>query len=639
MKVKEAREKRIKERGIGNYSVYRHTSPSGKVYIGITSLKPRVRWGYKGEKYIKNNRFYSAICKYGWDNFTHEVLFENLDYYKSSELEKNLIRHYKNLGISYNISDGNDYISYKNYTISYYGSIYQVDPINVSIVKIWNNIFEIEDILGYPSKVIEDSTGILDNKLKLYKGYFWILSKEINFIEREDILKELISYLLGFTLDNSIINSNYSSNMILIPSNLYLECIINYPDPVSYNNLEWMFKDEINIDKGVIHQLDKRTNCEIVQINRFSGEVVKQWKNLSEIKNADSDHISTIYGCLNNAIKHYKDCIWLFKEEYSKLSNSSDNKIITPILSKTRKRSILQLDPVTLEVVKDWGWSRLSDIVESFGNGIRDSDIVTCCGYPKNGKLQKSAKGYVWQYKDVFENLTENEKDLLRTNKKGRVLQLDKTSLELIKVWDSSEKAAKTLGINHAGVLNNLNKRTRSSAGYVWRYETVTSMLDTKDNKNKKISKYSIIDFKLIKSYNSISEATIDDSNKLSFSMISDNINGYVPVTKDFCVFIEDCSNLSDQEIQNLLQKRKSQFIEANNIKIIIRVSKNLEIDEYFYLNQASSDSGISIYNIKKCCNNKNGYGIYNNFIWMYKDYYDKLDKNELNEIIKTKLI
>lgn len=29
---------------MNNYCVYKHTSPSGKVYVGITKLKPKYRW-------------------------------------------------------------------------------------------------------------------------------------------------------------------------------------------------------------------------------------------------------------------------------------------------------------------------------------------------------------------------------------------------------------------------------------------------------------------------------------------------------------------------------------------------------------------------------------------------------------------
>lgn len=49
-----------------------------------------------------------AILKYGWDNIKHQVLFTNLTEARAKNLEKDLIRHYKNLGISYNITDGGD---------------------------------------------------------------------------------------------------------------------------------------------------------------------------------------------------------------------------------------------------------------------------------------------------------------------------------------------------------------------------------------------------------------------------------------------------------------------------------------------------------------------------------------------------
>lgn len=42
------------------WTVYRHTSPSGKCYIGITSYKNMtVRWGEDGKRYLakrKNNK-------------------------------------------------------------------------------------------------------------------------------------------------------------------------------------------------------------------------------------------------------------------------------------------------------------------------------------------------------------------------------------------------------------------------------------------------------------------------------------------------------------------------------------------------------------------------------------------------------
>ena len=75
------------------YCVYRHTSPSGKSYIGITSRKPEKRWNY-GKGYVDNEYFYNAINKYGWRNFTHEILCTGLTEEQASWLEKELIARF-----------------------------------------------------------------------------------------------------------------------------------------------------------------------------------------------------------------------------------------------------------------------------------------------------------------------------------------------------------------------------------------------------------------------------------------------------------------------------------------------------------------------------------------------------------------
>lgn len=92
-----------------SYIVYRHTSPSGKVYVGITCRKPEYRWNHgKGYREIDQPIFYRAIRKYGWDNITHEILYSGLTEKDAKNLEISLIKQYKSLGLSYNITDGGD---------------------------------------------------------------------------------------------------------------------------------------------------------------------------------------------------------------------------------------------------------------------------------------------------------------------------------------------------------------------------------------------------------------------------------------------------------------------------------------------------------------------------------------------------
>lgn len=90
-----------------SYYVYKHTSPNGKVYIGITQQRPSKRWG-SGVNYDYNTHFINAIKKYGWNNFTHEILFEGLSKQEAIEKEKELIQLYdsSNRKKGYNISPG-----------------------------------------------------------------------------------------------------------------------------------------------------------------------------------------------------------------------------------------------------------------------------------------------------------------------------------------------------------------------------------------------------------------------------------------------------------------------------------------------------------------------------------------------------
>ena len=69
------------------WTVYCHTTPSGKRYIGITSKKPEDRWR-NGIGYDKETPFGKAIEKYGWYNIKHEILDTNLDEFTAKCLEE-----------------------------------------------------------------------------------------------------------------------------------------------------------------------------------------------------------------------------------------------------------------------------------------------------------------------------------------------------------------------------------------------------------------------------------------------------------------------------------------------------------------------------------------------------------------------
>lgn len=74
------------------YFLYKHTNKiNGKIYVGQTLKLPEERWKANGKGYIDNKEFYNDIQKYGWDNFKHEILAENLCKKEVDLMEKTLI--------------------------------------------------------------------------------------------------------------------------------------------------------------------------------------------------------------------------------------------------------------------------------------------------------------------------------------------------------------------------------------------------------------------------------------------------------------------------------------------------------------------------------------------------------------------
>jgi len=92
------------------FSVYKHTSPNGKVYIGITGRNPEKRWK---SGYAHNSHFHSAIKKYGWDNLKHEIVFCGLSEEEAKKSETELIARYKSADpkFGYNKTDGGEHNS------------------------------------------------------------------------------------------------------------------------------------------------------------------------------------------------------------------------------------------------------------------------------------------------------------------------------------------------------------------------------------------------------------------------------------------------------------------------------------------------------------------------------------------------
>lgn len=93
---------------MSKYCLYCHTNKiNNKKYVGITSEKPEKRWK-NGLGYKHNDYFFNAILKYGWEEFSHEILYTDLSKHDAEQIEIRLIDKWNltNREKGYNIESG-----------------------------------------------------------------------------------------------------------------------------------------------------------------------------------------------------------------------------------------------------------------------------------------------------------------------------------------------------------------------------------------------------------------------------------------------------------------------------------------------------------------------------------------------------
>lgn len=105
------------------WCIYKHTSPTGKSYIGLTSKDPEKRWA-DGKGYTTQTLFNLAILLWGWDNFTHTILETDIPtLQEANKREKYWINYYNSYLNGYNMraqTGGSSDFRFRAYLINSY---------------------------------------------------------------------------------------------------------------------------------------------------------------------------------------------------------------------------------------------------------------------------------------------------------------------------------------------------------------------------------------------------------------------------------------------------------------------------------------------------------------------------------------
>lgn len=184
------------------WKIYKITcNINGKSYIGNTRLPLEERWR-NGRGYQKQRAIYSDILKYGWDNFTKELLCECNTLKESRKLEAEYIKKFNTIFPNgYNVLRGCFNICDSGEDIK---NICQIDK-NGELVKIWANSTELkkEYSINQIRTIRSCVFNAQNNKLTLTVNYFWVLEKDFNKYQKEDFVNNYKRH---------IVCSNYLDN-------------------------------------------------------------------------------------------------------------------------------------------------------------------------------------------------------------------------------------------------------------------------------------------------------------------------------------------------------------------------------------------------------------------------------------------
>lgn len=323
------------------WKVYIHTNKvNGKTYIGITRTSLSRRWN-NGQGY-RNQFFYRAIKKYGWDGFKHEIIADNLTEDEAKELEIDLITlfHSKVNEHGYNITDGGDSsaptLTTKVCKVDYHGNV----------IATYDSIVEAsEHSLCKTHHIIS----CCRKKAFYSHGEMWRYERDCK--DKEALRNEIISNpkvdivkpIYQFDLNNNFIREYSNCYELYNETHFNITTIIACCNGklIHTQGYRWAFKDNVK-DINNFKPRGKLTNktkklLAVVQLD-FDGNYINTFTSAVDAGQKLNLNSNVIRQCCHGAKKSSGGYQWLFEKDYD------PNKIYKKELKPSNGCAFLLLD-------------------------------------------------------------------------------------------------------------------------------------------------------------------------------------------------------------------------------------------------------------------------------------------------------
>lgn len=320
------------------YSVYCHINKiNSKIYIGITSQHPCEKRWLSGHGYHGSIKFHNAIKKYGWRNFDHLILFENLNEDIAKVIEIELINKYDTVNGGYNITNGGEgRLGIMGIKSPRAKVVYQFD-LDGNLIKKWDCINDAARYLNKPASQIHKACKTDNNQIGF--GYIWSYTdvpKNIKIPETR--LLSVRQYSPNGTLIK-IWDNLYS---IKISTNFNIDTIKSCCNDVNNHayNYIWIYQgNENTVNNKIKKYNDVKFGQKIYQYN-LQGELLNIYNNANEIKELYGYTSSSLSECCNGISRHYKNSIWLYEKDIDEINNRVEMLNIKKSAKKVKQLSL-----------------------------------------------------------------------------------------------------------------------------------------------------------------------------------------------------------------------------------------------------------------------------------------------------------
>lgn len=428
--------------------IYKHTSPSGKIYIGqTTQTNLNVRWQYGNGYKSHNTKFYKAIKKYGWSNFSHEIIEQHIHTQEiANEREIFWISFYNSFKNGYNSTPGGNMVG-DNVASKPVVQIKTTNP--KTIYKEYKSAQEAGRITGICSRNI--GACCLKQGQITAGGYYWCFSDDFDKFQPQEKRqgKTNLRKVYCFETDSVFDSIVEASKKLNISKDSIYACCKNkqitaghchfcyYEDKDQYDTIE-----ELHRTTNKLHRTTNKPHIPvenpIYQIEKTSLKILHEYSNIAEASLYTKISHQQIGKCANGKYTSAGGFYWCKKANWS--------PDWSPRINKYPKKTVYCIET-------NQKFQSLNEASKNTGIGL--SSISQCC----NKKLN-TAGGRHWCFYDDY------IKDgcVISKNKNERKV----ISIETKEVFDTIKKAASKYNINGSNISSCIRNPALTAGGCHW---------------------------------------------------------------------------------------------------------------------------------------------------------------------------